>query len=489
IAAGFVGDTEGSPAAGRTADLSAAWPAQPSARLPRLIVDSPSEFLVHRDVYRDPEVFDWEMRFLFEGTWNLLGLESQIPQPHDFFTTHVGRCPVIVARGGDGVVRGFVNSCRHKGALVCHQSRGRTRTFVCQYHGWAYDSAGRNVRIRDREHGAYRPQFDAHDHDLQPLARFDSYRGLLFGSVCADVPPLPQYLGDMRAMIDLIVDQSPHGIECVPGIANFVYRGNWKLQLENGVDPYHFQATHRSYIDVLQRRARESGSTGTASVYSSFGDAALQRGTFCFAHGHNALWGPLPSQTARPLAASRDELERRVGPVRARWMLYARNLTLFPNAQFAENASLQLRIWRPLAPDRTELRTYCVAPVGESGDARALRIRQYEEFFNPGGLATPDDVANYEDCQAGLAAPNIDWQQGHARGAALAGTAGDAAAELGVRPTASVLGPFALGDETVMHGTYREWLRLIRAGLAREQHAGPAPAASACDAGAGRRPR
>ena len=153
----------------------------------------------------------------------------------------------------------------------------------------------------------------------------------------------------------------------------------------------------------------------------------------------------------------------------ARWMMSVRNITMFPNAQFAENASLQLRIWRPLAADRTEMRTFCLAPVGEPAEARALRIRQYEEFFNPSGLATPDDIANYEDCQRGFAAATVQWQQGQARGTAMLGQKQcPAADELGIRPESAVVGSFTLGDETVMHSTYRYWKALIARGLARD---------------------
>jgi benzoate/toluate 1,2-dioxygenase alpha subunit/2,4,5-trichlorophenoxyacetic acid oxygenase 1 len=428
--------------------------------MPDLLADAPGDFLVGRDVYRDAQVFDWEMQHIFEGTWNLVGLAAQAPRPFDFFTTHVGRSPVIVSRDAQGQLHCLVNSCRHKGALVCHQQRGNARSFVCRYHGWAYDAAGCNLLVKDREQGAYAAGFDAHSHDLQPVARFGNYRGMLFASLAADVPPLEEYLGDVRAMIDLIVDQSPQGVECIPGTANFTFKGNWKLQMENGVDPYHFASTHPSYIQALQQRAAQG------SVYAGFRDRALERGTFAFGHGHNTMWGPSPAADAAPLAQSRDEVRARVGEVRWRWMTYVRNTTLFPNAQFAENASLQLRIWRPLAVDLTEMQTFCIAPVGEPAAARAQRIRQYEEFFNPTGLATPDDIANYEDCQRGFASRAIRWQQGTARGEAARGEH-PAAAELGVRPLATVVGPFNLGDETVMQSTYRYWRELIARGLAR----------------------
>lgn len=435
-----------------------------SAPAPHLLSDKPGDFLVGRDIYRDPEVFDWEMRHIFEGTWNFVGLEPQAPKPFDFFTTHVGRSPVIVSRDAQGQLHCLVNSCRHKGALVCHHASGSARTFVCQYHGWAYDAAGRNVLVKDREQGAYGACFDAHGHDLQPVARFDSYRGMLFASLSDDVPPLADYLGDVRRMIDLVVDQAPGGVECIPGTANFTFRGNWKLQMENGVDPYHFATTHPSYIQALQRR------DGKGSIYSGFRSRELERGTFAFAHGHNAMWGPSPATEAAAQSPAHQALRERVGDVKARWMTYVRNTTVFPNAQFAENASLQLRIWRPLAPDLTEMKTFCLAPVGEPAAARAQRIRQYEEFFNPTGLATPDDIANYEDCQRGLRSHAIRWQQGAARGEAArgAGATHPAAAELGVQPLSTVVGPFNMGDETVMQSTYRYWLELIERGRARE---------------------
>lgn len=429
-----------------------------------LIYDEPgSDFLVHRDLYRDPEVFEWEMKYLFEGTWNLVGLESQVPDRYDFITTFVGRTPVIIARDAEGEVNCFVNSCRHKGAQVCHSRQGKARSFVCQYHGWAYDAGGRNIMIKDEKEGAYSECFKQQNHDLLKVARFASYRGVLFASLNPDVPELEEYLGDLRKMIDLVVDQSPLGVECIAGRGSFVFHGNWKLQMENGVDPYHFSSTHPSYIQALQRRSSKS------SVYSSFKSTELKRGTFAFKHGHNAMFGPAPSDKATPLSYVKEELESRVGEVKARWMTYVRNVTAFPNAQFAENASLQLRIWRPLAVDRTEMQTFCLAPIGETPEARALRIRQYEEFFNPSGLATPDDISNYEDCQRGFLAQSIDWQQGHARGATLCSAeVPDEATELGVEPVSSMIGAFNLGDESVMHTTYRYWQELIARGLARD---------------------
>ena len=48
------------------------------------IDDRPEEkiFRVHRDVFTDPAIFEMELKFIFERTWNFLGLESQIGRAH-----------------------------------------------------------------------------------------------------------------------------------------------------------------------------------------------------------------------------------------------------------------------------------------------------------------------------------------------------------------------------------------------------------------------
>lgn len=422
-------------------------------------------FSVHRDVFRDPEIFELEMKHIFEGTWVFVGMECQVPGPHDFFTTWIGRQPVVVSRAKDGTLHCFVNSCRHRGATVCHLERGNTKFHVCQYHGWAYDSAGRNISIKDDAKAGYTEAFGREDHGLAAVPRFGSYRGFLFASLNPEVLPLEEHLGDARKFIDLVADQGPDGVELLPGRHSYTFNANWKLQIENCIDAYHLTSTHPSYIDIVNRRKKGESANKMDSVdFDLYKNDQAVRGSFCFQHGYNVLWGANPAFRARPLFQALDELNARVGEVRARWMLSMRNLTLFPNAQFAENASLQLRILRPISVDKTEMTTWCVAPKGESAAARRLRIRQYEDFFNASGLATPDDSMTFEDCQTGYQSRLVGWQQGYMRGLGLLEQGGNKySEEMGVSPTTSVCGPFDVQDETIFHSIYREWLRLLGA--------------------------
>jgi phenylpropionate dioxygenase-like ring-hydroxylating dioxygenase large terminal subunit len=452
-------------------------------QLSRYVVDRvpQGEFTVHRDVFRDPALFELEMRHIFEGTWVFLGFASQIPKPHDYFTTWIGRAPVVVMRDASGKLGAFINSCRHRGALVCHHEQGNAKYHVCNYHGWAYDSAGRNIDVKDRKDGHYSAAFDRDDHDLAPVARFAEYRGILFGSLNAAVPGLDAHLGEARFFLDLVVDQGAAGIELVPGCSTYTFNGNWKLQIENCVDAYHLSSAHPSFMRIVERRkSGESKNTLKALDFNLYRLPEVTRGGFTFDHGHCVIWSKNPTPRVRPLFESIDAVRARVGAQRAEWMLYQRNLTIYPNVQFAENASLQLRIIRPLEVDRTEMRIYCLAPTGESDRAREVRIRQYEDFFNSTGLATPDDTTCYEDCQAGYGARTLDWQQGYARGmTAVQRSANAVAQSIGIHPLTSQEGPHDVQDETIFHAGYREWLRLLQAGFARDAGQPSAPRAAA----------
>ncbi len=436
-----------------------------------LIDDRPGEgiFRMHADAFRKQEVFELEMKHIFESGWVFVGLECQIQKPNDFFTTYIGRQPVLVTRGADGSINCLLNTCRHRGAIVCEERQGNRRTHICPYHAWTYDNAGKNVSVTNESEGAYTAAFSAEDHNLQKAAHVGSYRGFIFASLSPDVPSLDKWLGDTKTFIDLAADQGPDGIELVPGTVSYTYNANWKLQAENGQDSYHFIPTHISYLQIVGKRAPTDLSQGT-SAWGKVSARDLERGNFTFKGGHNLLWSANDEPEVRAVWLSKDTVRPRVGDLKFQWMLHTRNLFLFPNVQILDASSLQVRVIRPLAADKTEVSTYCIAPKGESKEARVKRIRQYEEFYNPTGFATPDDLAVFDACQRGQASEWITWHQGYMRGLADFKTGADAHAEaLGIRPLTSVTTTEARGDETLYHPHYREWAKLLMEGLSREK--------------------
>ena len=422
-------------------------------------------FRVHPAVYSDPELYELEMKFIFERTWIFLTLESEIAKPNDFVTTRIGRTPVLVARATDGKIGAFINACRHKGATVARFERGNARYHVCPYHGWAYDAAGRNVDIKDRKSGCYAPAFDAENHDLLPIARVQNYKGMIFGSLSAEVPSLEEFLGDAKYFIDMWMEQGPEGMEIIPGRCNYLYRGNWKLQMENGQDAYHFSSTHASFAEVQRRRMSGTGNM-QARTFDWKKRANQESGTYDFPYGHTTVWINLAEVEKRPIYPVLAEIESRVGKEKAQWMLKQRNVVCFPNLQMADQITPFLRLIRPISVDRTELCNLLLAPIGESPELRSWRIRQFEDFINPGGLATPDDVAVFGEIQTGCSIPDLPWLQGHERGmTALQSGADETARGLGLKTSHNLKGLLDMQNEAGLHAPFREWARLMDAGI------------------------
>src|SRR5690348_8854024 len=99
--------------------------------------------MIGPEIFVSDEIYKLEQERIFGRSWLFLAHDSMIPNPHDFFATYMGGDPVLVVRQPDGSVKAFLNVCRHRGMRVCRAEEGNTRSFMCTYHGWTYDSAGK----------------------------------------------------------------------------------------------------------------------------------------------------------------------------------------------------------------------------------------------------------------------------------------------------------------------------------------------------------
>jgi benzoate/toluate 1,2-dioxygenase alpha subunit len=367
-------------------------------------------FRCKREMFTNKDLFDLEMKHIFEGNWIYLAHESQLPKVNDYYTTKIGRQPVFITRSKDGNLNCFINACAHRGATLARFRHGNKATYTCPFHGWTFNNSGKLLKIKDPGETGYPASFNCDgSHDLKKIARFESYRGFLFGSLNPDVQSLEDYLGESKKIIDMVVDQSPEGLEVLRGSSTYVYEGNWKLQAENGADGYHVTATHWNYAATqAQRKSRDAGDD--IKAMSAGGWAKKGGGSYSFENGHLLLWTRWDNPEDRPLMEQRDRLVKEFGEAKADWMIgNSRNLCLYPNVYLMDQFSSQIRVFRPLDVNRTEVTIYCIAPKGESAEARARRIRQYEDFFNASGMATPDDLEEFRACQEGFMGRALEW--------------------------------------------------------------------------------
>jgi len=436
--------------------------------LDEVVQDDPNTglFRCKRNIFTDPELFELEMKYIFEGNWIYLAHESQVPNKNDYFTGFMGRQPVFIARNRQGELNAFVNACSHRGAMLCRHKRGNKSTYTCPFHGWTFNNSGKLLKVKDPDGAGYPEQFNKDgSHDLTKVARFESYRGFLFGSLNPDVKPLREHLGEATKIIDLIVDQSPHGLEVLRGSSTYVYDGNWKLQTENGADGYHVSATHWNYAATTNRR-KESERVDNTRAMSAGGWAKQGGGFYSFEHGHLLLWSTWENPEDRPNWSRYDKLAQQFGQARADWMIRrSKNLCLYPNVYLMDQFSSQIRHYRPIAVDKTEVTIYCIAPKGESPEARARRIRQYEDFFNASGMATPDDLEEFRACQIGYMGKAAQWND-LSRGAAHWIQGPDEGANaIGMKP---LMSGAKTEDEGLFAVQHRYWMETMQKHMAAE---------------------
>jgi benzoate/toluate 1,2-dioxygenase alpha subunit len=365
---------------------------------------------VNRKIFTDQEIFDLEMRYIFEGNWIFLAHESQIPDPGDYITMNMGRQPVVINRGKDGTINGLINACSHRGAMLCRKKVDNRTTITCPFHGWTFSNDGTLLKVKDEQLGGYPDNFNTDgSHNLRRIPKLESYRGFIFGSLNDDVVSLDEHLGDTRAMIDMLVDQSPEGLEVLKGTSTYTYDGNWKLTAENGADGYHVTSTHWNYAATTSRR--DSGESENDTKAMSAGDWGSQGGGyFSFPYGHLMLWQSWGNPEDRPIFDQLDRLKELHGEERGNFMVGAsRNLCLYPNVYIMDQFSTQIRRLEPVDVDKTAVTIFCIAPKGESAESRAARIRQYEDFFNATGMATPDDLEEFRSCQKTYRASAFPW--------------------------------------------------------------------------------
>ena len=131
--------------------------------------------------YTDPEILRREEERILRPAWQYVGHTGQLPQP-GYFAAHVGRTPVVVTRDRDGVLRAFVNVCRHRGFALAEGEQSR-ETLQCPYHAWTY---GLDGSLRAAPRSDEEPDFPQDELGLVPVA-VDTWGPFVF----ANASPTP----------------------------------------------------------------------------------------------------------------------------------------------------------------------------------------------------------------------------------------------------------------------------------------------------------
>ena len=183
-----------------------------------------------------PGVFAQEQEKIFSKKWVLVGHQSQIAKPGDYFVQEVANESLIIIRDQRGTVRSFYNVCRHRGTRLRGDQNGHLSAIQCPYHAWTY---GLDGRLIGAPHMDDVEGFDKADYSLHAV-NLASWEGFIFVNLADGPLPLEKVFAPLAGRFshwNLPKLRSAKRIE-------YDVRANWKLIFENYSECYHCPGVH-----------------------------------------------------------------------------------------------------------------------------------------------------------------------------------------------------------------------------------------------------
>jgi len=363
---------------------------------------------VHGSVYTSPEIFHREMETIFRTGWVYVAHESEVAEPGDYLTRRIGRDPVVVAHGKDGVIRVLQNRCSHRANRLCNAESGNATSFRCPYHGWTFSNDGSLTAVPMRD--GYGEEFAKVRASLGMVEtpRVDSYGGFIFASLAPDGISLKEHLGGAMGAIDRVLDLSPTGkIDLSRGWMKHLHHANWKMVVENNVDGYHALFTHASVYDAIRPAKVSHVPSKVQTVVRDLGGghSEIDYSAEYRKLDEEFVWyGRIPRAK---LPEYVEALEKAHGPEKAHDVLVIgpSHTLIWPNLFLAE---MNVMYVEPVATDETIAYTAAVIVPGQE-KLNERTMRRSEGAMGPAGFLIADDGEIGMRNQAGLAARGPEW--------------------------------------------------------------------------------
>lgn len=193
-------------------------------------------YKIDASVYYDETRFQQEVDGIFKRVPLMLAPTAEMPNPGDYRTIEVVGVPVLLVRGTDGEVRGFLNSCSHRGTNVATEDTGNAKRFVCPYHGWTFDQKGKLIGIASKHEFG---EIDKSCYGLTPLP-VEERAGLIWGVLNPD--STVDFDTFLAGYDDLLAN---FGFETWHLFSKRTIRGpNWKIAYDGYLDLYHLPVLH-----------------------------------------------------------------------------------------------------------------------------------------------------------------------------------------------------------------------------------------------------
>ncbi|MFN2491196.1 MAG: aromatic ring-hydroxylating dioxygenase subunit alpha [Actinomycetota bacterium] len=194
-------------------------------------------FTLPSEAYVSEELFEWERKAFFEGSWVCVGRSDDLAQPGRRRAVQIGSEGVLLVRDDSGELNGFFNVCRHRGHELLEAGTCETaRVIRCPYHAWVY---GLDGSLKGAPRFSDRPGFDRGDFPLL-RARVAEWHGWVFVNASEDARDFSEHVGNLD---DFVRAHEPERLKTVVR-HDYVIESNWKIITENYHECYHCPQIH-----------------------------------------------------------------------------------------------------------------------------------------------------------------------------------------------------------------------------------------------------
>ena len=345
---------------------------------------------INNAVFSHPDIYEQELEQVFARMWLFVGHESQIPRPGDFVRSRMGEEQVIVTRGPDRQVHVLLNSCAHRGNVVCRYDQGVAAAFQCSFHGWTFNHQGALIALPPGSEDLYAPDLRKEEWGLLK-ARVETFQGTIWATWDESAPGLMDYFGGAETFLApplADADGSPEGTEVAGGVMKWRVGLNWKVPMPD-MDTTHGWITHQS------ARAAVGGFGATVPRYDNM----------------YHIWFPEGHTTETRLPTDGQERNEFAGfadyPVvqeylQEKWAKRKERLGklahinepphIFPNMG---SVGRIIRVLNPQGPAETEMWSYILVDKAAPPEVKEGAVRYHERRWGPNGMIQKDDMENW----------------------------------------------------------------------------------------------
>lgn len=192
--------------------------------------------------YIDDSFFALEQKYIWSKSWLFAAHADELPETGSFVLWEKSGDPILLVRGKDGEIRAFYNTCMHRGGPVVREASGKTNTFVCKYHCWAYGLDGALKRVPDEHEFS---GLDKSARGLRPI-RCERFGNLVFVNRDPEARPLADFLG---VLVHELHDFEFDKLRLVHKY-DYDLPVNWKICVDAFLEVYHLKHIHPETVDV-----------------------------------------------------------------------------------------------------------------------------------------------------------------------------------------------------------------------------------------------